>query len=309
LTETAVLEQEQAADPLDEAIADLESAAARLRRARIEGGDPAALDARAALVSSLANDLMRLPLRLLREAHECNAEAAAMRAAEDAAGTLRDAAEALADAETALAATAEPEQAAARTAITARQLAEQAADALKLAEQGNAEPAELAELHGRARDAAAVLEHETRKLTEAPQVRQGAKDALDRARAGHRKAQDDLRAAEEAAAHPTAAPLTRAELFDAYMFSFPVVLFGDEKLTADQVAVCRYHACAVVDDFGWTPPKAETRIRNEIAREMIATARQGRAVEISDGRGTVRLVANPLEMMGASQVATVAQGR
>ena len=42
---------------------------------------------------------------------------------------------------------------------------------------------------------------------------------------------------------------------------------------------------------------------------MISTARQGRAVEISDGKGTVRLVANPLGMVGASQVATVAQAR
>ena len=93
------------------------------------------------------------------------------------------------------------------------------------------------------------------------------------------------------------------------MSAFPDILFGEQKPTTQQLEMCRYHACAVVDDLGWTPPRAEARIRQQVAREMNSVVRKAHAVEISDGRGTIRLTANPLGMAGASQVATVAMSR
>jgi hypothetical protein len=307
MTDSTLLEQ--AADPLDEVVDTLAEVVTRLRAAAGSTPSPAALNDRASTVRAAVHTLMRLPLHLFEDASTCDARAAALRAADEASAALADAEAAAGDAQDAYDATADPEQAAARKAITARQLHEEARDALTQAEEDGAEPAALAELHGRARDTRAVAEHEASKLASAQQARQAAREALDRARAGCRKAQDAFSAAEEAAGHPTAASLSLMELYEALMFSFPFVLFGEEKPTPEQLAMCRYHATAICDDFGWTPAGAEQRIRQQIAQEMIATARQGRAVEISDGKGTVRLVTNPLGMMGGSQAATVAMSR
>jgi hypothetical protein len=312
LNATAVLQQEQAAGPLDPVIRELESILRRLREAMEQGGDPAALEARGAAMGSLADDLMRLPPRLLKESHECTAGAAALRAAETAAGALEDAVEALAAAEAEYAATAEPEQAAARRAVTARQLAERAADALGQAEKDNAEPAALAELHGRARDAATVLERETLRLGEAQQVRQAAKDTLDRDRDSLRKAQDDLAAAETAAANPSPANLSKVELAKLYMFSFSSRPFDGEPLTAEEMAACVWNAEHVCDDLGGDPPGAEIRSRARMSQEIDDATRGGRGYTLQTDRGPVtlrRVRPGDVVVPRANQLATVHQGR
>jgi hypothetical protein len=92
------------------------------------------------------------------------------------------------------------------------------------------------------------------------------------------------------------------------MLSWPAAFYAPDPPAVVET-VARYHATRICDSNGWIPPGAETRIKRDLAREMAATARQGRAVEISEGKGTLRLVPSPLGMMGASQVAAVAQAR
>ena len=308
MTETPVLEQEQAADPLDDVIADLETVLGRLREARSHGGTSLMLRFRAAGVRKGADALAGLPGRLHQEAMQSDAEAAALRAADEAEEVLEQAADALRDAEEAYAQTGAPEQDAARRVTSARQLAEEAADALAQAERDGAEPATLAELHGRARDSAAVLEHESGKFAAAQSARQSAKAGLDKAREQHRAAQEALAAAEAAAAEPSSANLDARQLADVWQRCWPWNL-DTAALAEPEFEAFRGLVKATCDANGWIPHLAEQRVRVQQGREMAADIRKGHAVEIHDGRGVLRLRADPLGMMGASQVATVAQAR
>ena len=294
--------------PLDTVIADLEDILGRLRDAAGHTDGPLALKVRAAMARRAAGELADLPGQLHQEAMQSDAEAAALRAADEAAEVLEEAAGALRDAGEAYARTGEPEQEAAGRVTNARQLAEEAADALAQAERDGAEPAILAELHGRVRDSAAVLEHESGKFAAAQSARQSAKAGLDKARDQQREAQEALAAAEAAAAEPSAASLDARQLVPIWARSWPWNL-NTAALTEPELTAFRFLVTETCDENNWVPRLAESRIRVQHGHEMAATIRQGHAIEIHDGRGVLRLRADPLGMVGASQVATVAQAR
>ncbi len=109
-------------------IGDLEAILNRLRDAAGDTDGPLALKLRAAKARRAAGELAPLPGLLHQEAAECDAEALAIEAAEEAGGVLEQAADALRAAEEAYAATAEPERTAAGMATGARQAYERAAD-------------------------------------------------------------------------------------------------------------------------------------------------------------------------------------
>ena len=254
------LEESTTTDPLDEVISALETAVTGLQNAAGAPPSPAALRDRASKVRAFIHLLMTLPLRMHEDAARCDAQAAALRDAKTAQDAVAQTASNLRDAEEAYETTAGPVSTASADLVTAGQRAQEAADRVEQADRDGIGGEPLEALIGRRRDADEAFDRVRTRQAGAQQARPDAGEDRDQARAAHRKALEGLAAAEAAAGNPSPASLSTMDLYEALMFSFPFVLFGEEKPTPEQLAMCRYHATTICDDFGWTPAGAEARI-------------------------------------------------
>lgn len=300
---------ETRADPLDGAISALEDVLERLRGAREYGGSPLELRTRAAMVRTAAEALELVPLGLYQEALECDAEAAAREAAEEAQEALDQAAAAVEAAQEAYDATAAPESEATRKLMDAKHLAEEAGQALAQASPDRAEAGDRDKLVEQLQRRQKGLEDYGGELVRAQQARKDAEETLARARDAHRKAEADLAAAEDAVEHPDPENLDNGTLIKALMSCWTRHLDNPSERVQ---ALCRVIAEDICDQHGWYSDLAEARIERRHGRKMIASIRAGRGITLGDERGTYNLgVIRPGDRVVASAnfAGTFAQAR
>jgi len=306
-----------AEDVLDPVLAELDDIAGALERAIGYGGSPEDLEIRAARLQKIAGRLAALPARLHEDIGLSVAEAAARRAADEAAEAVTGAEGAVTAALAVYEAAAEPERVAAARATEARQACERATDEAGQARARGASPDVLIDADMRVTSAEWVAEHEAAKLAGARERRQAARAALDKARDRARQAAGALEAARAAAAEPAAGDLDTVTLLRIWELSWTYRLDGVlngtmPKLTDDEYRVIRFLATNTCEEQAWMPASAVDHGRKLEGARIAAAAREGRGVTIQDRKGMVtlgRIRPGDRVIAPASVAGTFSQGR
>jgi hypothetical protein len=254
--------------------------------------DPDDLDRQAAALDTAATQAVMTPPALFLEAAQKRARAVVLRKRAAAVEAVRLASDEVARCEAIYDATEEPERRQAGRAFHALQLLQDAHRALSRAGDDEAEPAALAGLHGRLRDAEAVEAHEAGKVAQAQADREAAKATLDAALAQRWKARAALQQVEATLANPGAADLGISAYAQALLFAWPfrLVTAAPGSMSKNEADACRWLAGVFADKAGSIPAGAARRVR-EMDREELERA-------VADARrtlgGTIALPASQI---------------